>query len=289
MLPLASVDGGLVFEREAGWFGEASVQTLEPRLFYAYVPYRDQSNLPVFDTAEADFNFTQLFRENRYSGFDRVSEANQLTAALVGRVLDPATGAERLRGAIGQRFYFSPQQVTLPGGTASTGSESDLLLELRGVIARSWITDLYVQHSTLENRLVRAAAALRWQPRPGSVMGLAYRYKLDEIEQVDFAAQWPIAARWYGVGRANYSIRDKQWVELLAGLEYRDDCWALRVVGQSFVTIGEARTTSLLFQLQLNGVASIGTGLLDQLRRSIPGYQPIDLRQTGIGRYEDYE
>jgi LPS-assembly protein len=288
-LPLASVDSGLVFEREARWFGEASVQTLEPRLFYAYVPYRDQSMLPVFDTAEADFNFTQLFRENRFSGFDRVGEANELTAALVGRVLEPATGAERLRGAIGQRFYFSSQQVTLPGGTASTGSESDLLFELRGVIASGWITDLYVQHSTLENRLVRAAAALRWQPRPGSVMGLAYRYKLDEIEQVDFAAQWPIAARWYGVGRANYSIRDKQWLELLAGFEYRDDCWALRLVGHSFVTIGEARTTSLLFQLQLNGVASIGTGLLDQLRRSIPGYQPVDVRQTTFGRYEDYE
>jgi len=288
-LPLASVDGGLVFERDANWFGDASVQTLEPRLFYAYVPHRDQSNLPVFDTAEADFNFTQLFRENRYSGFDRVSEANQLTAALVGRVLDPATGAERLRGAIGQRFYFSSQQVTLPGGTASTGSESDLLFELSGLIARGWIADLYLQHSTLENRMVRAAAALRWQPRPGSVMALAYRYKLDEIEQVDFAAQWPIAERWYGVGRANYSIRDNQWVELLAGFEYRDDCWALRLVGQSFVTIGEARTTSLLFQLQLNGVASIGTGLLDQLRRSIPGYQPIDLQQGPIGRYEDYE
>ena len=288
-LPLASVDSGLVFERDANWFGDASVQTLEPRLFYAYVPHRDQSSLPVFDTAEADFNFTQLFRENRYSGFDRVSEANQLTAALVGRVLDPATGAERLRGAIGQRFYFASQQVTLPGGTASTGSESDLLFELSGLIARGWIADLYLQHSTLENRMVRAAAALRWQPRPGSVMALAYRYKLDEIEQVDFAAQWPIAERWYGVGRANYSIRDSQWVELLAGFEYRDDCWALRLVGQSFVTIGEARTTSLLFQLQLNGVASIGTGLLDQLRRSIPGYQPIDLQQGPIGRYEDYE
>jgi LPS-assembly protein len=288
-LPMASVDGGLVFERDADWFGEASVQTLEPRLFYAYVPYRDQSGLPVFDTAEADFNFTQLFRENRFSGFDRVSEANQLTAALVGRVLDPATGAERLRGAIGQRFYFASQQVTLPGGTASTGSESDVLLELRGVVARHWVSDLYVQHSTLERRLVRAAAALRWQPRPGSVMGLAYRYKLDEIEQVDFAAQWPLAARWFGVGRANYSIRDKRWVELLAGFEYRDDCWAVRMVGQSFVTIGEARTTSLLFQLQLNGVASIGTGLLEQLRRSIPGYQPIDAQQTAIGRYEDYE
>jgi LPS-assembly protein len=120
-------------------------------------------------------------------------------------------------------------------------------------------------------------------------MGVAYRYKLDEIEQLDFAAQWPIAARWYGVGRTSYSIRDRQWVELLAGFEYRDDCWALRLVGQSFVTIGEERTSSLMFQLQLNGVGSIGTGLQEQLRRSIPGYQPIDVQSRKIGRFEDYE
>jgi LPS-assembly protein len=112
------------------------VQTLEPRLLYAYIPYRDQSQLPVFDSAVADFNFTQLFRANRFSGNDRVSEANQLTAALVGRVIDPATGAERLRGAIGQRFYFSSDRVTLPGVAARSSSESDLLAEVQGTIAR---------------------------------------------------------------------------------------------------------------------------------------------------------
>ena len=288
-LPIASIDSGLVFERDARWFGEATVQTLEPRLFYAYVPYRDQSQLPVFDTAVADFNFGQLFRENLFSGNDRISQANQLTAALVGRVLDPVNGAERLQAAIGQRFYFTTDRVTLAPGTERVATESDLLFELRGAIAHGWITDLSVQHSTLESRLVRAAASLRWQPRVGSVLSLAYRYKIAEFDQIDVAAQWPLSARWYGVGRANYSIKDKTWLELLAGFEYRDDCWALRIVGHSFVTIGEARTTSLLFQLQLNGVASIGTGLMDQLRRSIPGYQPLDSRQPVFGRYEDYE
>ena len=125
--------------------------------------------------------------------------------------------------------------------------------------------------------------------RPNGSKLWRYRYKIDEIEQVSLATQWPIAARWYGVGLANYSIRDRRWVELLGGLEYRDDCWAARFVAQSFVTIGQAPTSSFMFQLQLNGVASIGTGLLDQLRRSIPGYQVLDPRMTGIGRYEDYE
>ncbi len=288
-LPIASVDSGLVFEREARWFGESSLQTLEPRLYYAYVPFRDQSQLPNFDSAVADFNFTQLFTENFFSGADRIGESNQLTAALVGRVLDPATGAERLRAAVGQRFYFSPQRVTLPGGTTRSGSESDVLVALRGTIARHWITDVAVQHSTLERRLVRAAASLRWQPRPGSVLNLAYRFKLDEIEQVDVASQWPIAERWYGVGRANYSLREKRWVEVLAGVEYRDDCWALRVVAQRFATIGQTATTSLFLQLQLNGLASVGTSPVEQLRRNIPGYQAIEPRTTAVGRYEDYE
>ncbi len=288
-VPIASVDGGLVFERDANWFGEATVQTLEPRLFYAYVPFRDQAGLPVFDTAVADFNFMQLFRENRFSGNDRINEANQLTAAMVGRVIDPLTGAERLRAAIGQRFYFASDRVTLPGVAPRSDTESDLLLELRGTIARGWFADVLVQHSTLESKLVRAAAALRWQPRPGSLLSVAYRYKIDEIEQIDLAGQWPLAARWYGVGRVNYSLRDRTWVELLGGVEYREACWAARVVVTSFVTVGQSPTTSLLFQLQLNGVASIGTGLVDQLRRSIPGYQPVDPRQATFERFEDYE
>jgi LPS-assembly protein len=288
-LPVATVDSGLVFEREAKWFGQDSLQTLEPRLFYAYAPYREQSQLPVFDSAVADFNFTQLFRANRFSGNDRVSEANQVTAALVGTVTDPATGIERIRGAVGQRFYFNPDRVTLVPGADRSESKSDLLLEARGAVTREWITDVYLQYSTLEDKLVRTAASVRYQPRPGSVLAVAYRYKIDEIEQVDVAGQWPLGARWYGVGRLNYSIRGKQWVEMLGGVEYRDDCWAVRVVAHSFVTINAGTTTSLLFQLQLNGVGSIGTGLINELRRSIPGYQPLNPLQGGFRRFEDYE
>jgi LPS-assembly protein len=288
-LPIATVDSGLVFEREARWFGEDSLQTLEPRLYYAYAPFREQSTLPNFDSTLADFNFTQLFTYNRFSGADRISDANQLTAALVGRVLDPATGAERLRGAIGQRYYFSSQRVVLPGGTVQLGTESDVLVAIRGVIARHWITDVTLQHSTLESRLVRANASLRWQPGPASVINFAYRYKLDEIEQVDLASQWPLSSRWYGVGRANYSMRESRWVELLAGLEYRADCWAIRVVAHRFATIADSSTTSLFFQLQLNGVSSIGTSPVEQLRRNIPGYQAIDAGPAALGRYEDYE
>ncbi len=106
-MPILSLDSGLIFDRDIEWFGRASQQTLEPRLFYAYIPFRDQSALPNFDSALADLNYAQLFTENIYSGYDRIAEANQLTFALATRVLDDETGAERLRAAIGQRYYFS--------------------------------------------------------------------------------------------------------------------------------------------------------------------------------------
>jgi LPS-assembly protein len=289
-LPIASLDAGLVFERDAHWFGESAVQTLEPRLFYANIPYRDQSRLPNFDSALADFNFAQLFNENIFVGGDRIGEADQVTAALVGRVLDPVNGTERLRALVGQRFYFSPQRVTLPGGAERSGDASDILFALSGTPARYWITDLALQHSTEQRRLVRASVAVRWQPRPASALSIAYRYKLDEIEQIDVAGQWPITARWYGVGRANYSRRDARWIELLGGFEYKADCWVARVVMHRFVTTTvETATTAFFFQLQLNGLASIGTSPIEQLRRNIPGYQVINPPPREPGRFDIYE
>ena len=292
-LPMASLDAGLVFEREGSWFGRDALQTLEPRLYYAKVPFRDQSTLPVFDTAEADFNFSQLFTENRFVGGDRISEADQLTAALVGRVIDPETGAERLRAAIGQRFYFGQERVTLPGEQPRTDRESDLLLSASGAIDRRWILDGSLQHSTLQNQIVRASLGVRYQPRPSSVVSMRYRYKLEEIDQIDVAAQWPLdfmgLPRWYGVGRANYSSRDSSWVEVLAGLEYQADCWVMRVVAQSYVTSTSTRTTSVFFQLELNGLGGVGSSPVETLKRTIPGYQVINRAPATPGRYDVYE
>lgn len=288
-VPIASLDAGLVFEREASWFGAPSLQTIEPRLYYAYIPYREQNALPNFDSALADFNFAQLFTENVFVGGDRIGQADQLTAALVGRVLDPATGAERLRAAIGQRYYRSPQNVVLPGGAPRTGDASDVLFALSGFLHRHWITDVAVQHSTELNQVVRATIGLRYQPRPASVLSLSYRYKLDELQQIDIAAQWPLSPKWYGVARVNYSQRDRRWVELLGGLEYKADCWTARVVAQRFATAVNEATTTVFVQLELNGLTSIGTSPVEALRRNIPGYQVINPPPREPGRFDFYE
>lgn len=292
-VPISSIDTGLIFERDARWFGAEATQTLEPRLYYSYIPYREQSMLPNFDSGLADFNFAQLFTENVFVGGDRIGEANQLTAAMVGRVLENDSGAERLRIALGQRYFFSPQRVVLPGGVPRTDKESDVLGSVMGVLDKNWTADVSVQHSTLQKQVVRASAGLRYRPRPASVLSLAYRYKLKELDQIDLAAQWPLKfiglPRWYGVMRVNYSKRDAQVVEAVGGLEYKADCWVTRVVMQRFVAADRKGTNTVYFQVELNGLSSVGSSPVESLRRNIPGYQLINPPPPQPGRYHDYE
>jgi len=288
-LPIASVDTGLIFERDVGWFGRASQQTLEPRLFYAYIPYRDQSNLPNFDSALADINYAQLFNENIYSGSDRISEANQLTAALTTRILDNETGAERLRASIGQRYYFTEQRVTLPGETPRTNKATDVLASLSAQLGRSWAIDLAAQYAAERSEFVRATAGTRWQPRRASVLSAYYRYQSNGIRQVDLSAQWPLSKNWYAVGRFNYSLEDKRLIDTVAGLEYQQDCWLLRFVVQRFATTALTTTTNFYVQLELNGLTSVGSSAANLLQRNIPGYQLLNPVPREPGRFDYYE
>ena len=273
-LPTVSLDSGLTFERETRFFGQAATQTLEPRLFYVRTPYRDQSKFPNFDTAEADLSFSQLFSENRFIGHDRISDANQLTAALVSRYIEPG-GAERMRFAIGQRYYFSDQRVTL--GAARNDSRTDLLLSAQGRVTDTLTAEGNVQYSQTVRSVGRSNFGVHWQPAPKRVVNLQYRRDvLNKLEQVEGSAQYPIGGRWYGVGRVNYSLPDNKVVEGLLGAEYKADCWVFRAVGQRTPTATGKATSSFFFQLELNGLTRLGSNPLDALRNSIPGYQLIN-------------
>jgi LPS-assembly protein len=288
-LPILSFDSGLVFDRDITWFSRSAQQTLEPRLFYTYIPYRDQSGLPNFDSALAELNYAQLFSENIYSGFDRIAEANQLTFAVSTRVLDTETGAERVRAAIGQRYYFSPQRVTLPGEAPRSGDATDLLAGLAAQLGVSWAVDFAAQYSTEQSQLVRASAGVRWQPRRASVISAYYRYRAGDINQVDIATQWPLSDRWYAVGRFNYSTRDSRLIDALAGFEYKADCWILRFAAQRFATTTEQATTNIYLQLELSGLTNVGTNAVKQLQRNIPGYQVLNPVPRQPGRFDYYE
>ncbi|OWY29374.1 LPS-assembly protein LptD [Herbaspirillum robiniae] len=286
-VPTVSLDSGMVFERESTLLGRSMTQTLEPRLFYVRTPYRDQSQLPNFDSGLADFNFAQIFSENRFVGHDRISDANQLTAALTSRLIEE-NGLERLRMAVGQRYYFADPKVILNGTTATTlGSKSDLLLSLGGQISKEFSTDNTVQYSETLRQMVRSTFGLRWQPAPKRVLNLQYRLDrtyvnpstglLDPLKQVDVSGQWPISQRWYAVGRINYSIPDKTVAEGLAGMEYKADCWVFRVVAQRIPTSSTKASTGFFFQLELTGFSKIGNNPLEAIKSSVPGYQNVNL------------
>ncbi|MET0961430.1 MAG: LPS-assembly protein LptD [Noviherbaspirillum sp.] len=274
-LPTFSVDSGLVFERDASFLGREATQTLEPRLFYVYTPYKDQSKFPVFDTALAEFNFSQIFSENRYVGNDRISDANQLTAAVVSRFIEE-NGVERMRMAVGQRFYFNDQQVTSPG-VAAAENKSDLLAAVSGQVTQALALEAGVQYSQSLRKTNASSFGVRWTPAPQQVLNLQYRKDVPTgVDLIDFSTQWPIAKRLYGVTRVNYSMLEKRVSEGLVGLEYKDDCWVFRVVAQRTPTATNVATSSLFFQLELNGLSSLGSNPLQALRTSVPGYTPVN-------------
>lgn len=278
VLPTFSFDSTLIFERESELLGNAYVQTLEPRLYYVYIPYKKQDRIPVFDTGLADFDFAQIFSENRYVGYDRVNDANQLTAALTTRILDADTGAERFKAMLGQRYYFEDQRVLLPGEAQRPANFSNLVASIAGLVAPKTYAEGTWEYNYKDRLNERFSAGVRFQPDYGKVLSASYRYTRDPlnqkalVDQVDISGQWPLAPRWYGVGRINYSLRDHQTLETIAGLEYNAGCWAVRAVAQRLSATSGTPDTSFFLQLELQDFASVGSNPLSLLRRSIPGY-----------------
>lgn len=304
-VPTFSLDSGLYFERDASFLGRDITQTLEPRLFYVRTPYRDQRDVPLFDTGIADINFAQIFNENRFAGQDRVGDANQLTAALIARTIE-MDGQERMRFALAQRVSFEqPRVVDVPyfystnfSGVADTTpistlpSRSDLIFAANGKVTDTLSVGAGWQYSESLQSTQQMHYGFKWQPGPMQVLNAEYRFKqISEVDpegmkQIDVSVQWPVAPRWYAVARSNFSIQDRRVLDGLAGFEYKQDCWIFRFVAQRYLVpstvagVTSSSTTSLFFQLELNGLSRIGSNPLEVLKRSIAGYQPINQPNT---------
>jgi LPS-assembly protein len=272
-LPVASLDTGLLFERP----GIDRTISLEPRLLYLYTPFRNQDELPLFDTGIPDLNLVQLFRSNRYVGADRVGDANQVSVGVTSRLLDNANGVQFLSATLGQTFYFETPRVRLPDEDTGRRSRSDLVAQLELNAFRHWSADLGVQWNPESSRQERSQIGLRYQPAPESVANIAYRFQRDRLEQAEASAAWPIADKWHGFGRMVYSLRDDGALERFAGVEYRSCCWRLRVLGRRFVSsrTGE-QDTGIYLQLELVGLASVGSAADAFLEGEIRGYSRPD-------------
>jgi LPS-assembly protein len=274
-LPIVSVDSGVELERTGRLFGSDYAQTLEPRLFYVYVPYKDQSLLPNFDSAQADFSFTQMFTENRFFGSDRMGDANQLTLAATSRWLAQDTGVERLKVTVGERFSFSAPRVNLVAPTAST-NKSDILLAATGQITHAWSLDSELQIDPNQSHIQRYNIATHYRPEAGKALNFGYRYTRNVLRQADISTQWPIFSRWSALAKWNYSLQDARILEAIAGLEYNQSCWTLRLVAQRFATATQQSNTSLFMQLELNDLVKMGSDPLSLLKQSVPGYTKLN-------------
>jgi len=287
LLPVFSVDSTLTFERSTSFLGTPLLQTLEPRLYYVYIPYRDQSRFPVFDTTVADFNLAQVYSENQFIGGDRINDANQLTAGVSSRFIDALDGRERLRLTLAQRFFFADQRVTLPNTVARTQNRSDVLAAVTGRMSQSWYADATVKFDLNAVRPDRTMLLLRYNPDPGRVLNFGYRYNRSSFEQVDVSGQWFFDERWSGVGRFAYSLFDRRATTKIAGIEYNAGCWVGRFVLQEFVTFTQDSVRAFFFQLELNGLSRLGSNPLEILRQNVTGYQRLNtLPQSQFN--EDY-
>ena len=243
-LPTASLDAGFTLERVSGSKGDR-LQTLEPRLLYLYVPYRDQDDLPVFDTGIPDLNLVQLFRTNRYVGPDRIGDANQVSVGVTTRLLDAGRGRQYVSATLGQAFYFEDPRVTLPGEPVRDRSSSDVVAEIELAAFKNWNARFAYQWNPDETQGERSETFIQYNPSPGRVLNAGYRFRRDLLEQVDVSGAWPINDQWRSFARFVYSLQEEKTLDQFLGLEYRSCCWALRLVARRFVSsrTGDAETS----------------------------------------------
>jgi LPS-assembly protein len=283
--PVFSVDSGLFFDRPVQWQwwgNQANIQTLEPRLFYLYVPYRNQSDIPVFDSAQIDPGYPWLFLENRFVGADRLGDANQLTTALTTRLLNANDGRELLRANIGYVYYFSEPQVTL--GTVPSAE-----VIAPGIIADSvfFLRPDLTLHGALEwqnksNDIQRGIVDLRYAADNGRIFNFASRYVRDSINELDISFIWPINEHWTSIGRWNYSLLDSLLMDIFAGFEHRECCWALRMVARQRRPSPEADKlqNAIYLELELTGLTNIGSNIEKVLADAILGRDISGTQQT---------
>jgi LPS-assembly protein len=275
--PVVSFDAGTFFERSSHWGQTNFVQTLEPRLFYLYVPDKNQDDIPVFDTGDYDFNFWTLFRENRFSGPDRMGDANQLALALTTRILDPDNGIQRFSASLGTLFYFRDREVTLPGEPVETDDSSNIIGEVTLNLARNWLAKSELQWNPHDSQTSRSDQHLQYRAGPRKLVNLAYRYREGIQEQADISFLWPISQSWHLVGRWYYSLDDKTTIETLGGLGYESCCWGAQFVARSFINDDSgSRNNSFFFQLELKGLAKLGKKVDSLLEHGILGYESHD-------------
>ncbi len=302
-IPTVSLDTGLVFDRSVRLFGQDYIQTLEPRLYYVYTPYRNQEFAPIFDTGESDFSLAEIYTPNTYAGNDRVADANRLTAGLTTRFIDPATGDERARFVIAQQYYFQSQRVTISDTQLpDQAKHSDLILGAALKLGAGFSSETAFQYNADNNQLVRSSIGFGFSPAAREVINVGYRYtranettlSTQPINQVLFSAQWPLTRRIYSVGRVNYDLASHRLVDGLVGFQYDADCWTFGLGIQRYAngvtaTGATSAGSRVLAQLTFKGLSNVDNGLTAAFRAGVNGYTPPPAPPAPLSRFTNYE
>lgn len=276
-VPIFSIDSGIAFERNAKWFGDSVLHTLEPRLFYVFAPEEDQDDVPIFDTSQVTLNnFSNIFRTNRFFGEDRVGDTNQITVGITSRVLDGESGDERLKFSLGQLVLLDDLELNFLGSQQPIEEGlGDLLSELR-TQSGAWSTYSYVQYSHEFDEIVTARFALGYTPQDDSRKNVSLGYYFargftTDVDQLTTSVNWPISDRWQFFANNRYDIESSESLESTIGLEYNGCCWKARITGTDRINnrFGrfsasddeDEKRTAVFFELELTSLGSISTGL----------------------------
>jgi LPS-assembly protein len=275
----ASVDSGLFLERETNLFGRGYTQTLEPRLFINKLAYEQQDQLPNFDSGELTFSYNTLFRQNRFIGYDRFGDEEKASLGLTSRFLRNADGREQLRLRLGQGFYRGERKVQLDGEPPDDADQTPMVADMRWNFGHDWYLYTEGQWDTHANERQRSSMRLGYTDRERRVFNLAFHDRpADDIRQSEIAAILPIHNNWRLVGRWLYDYENQRTVETLAGAEWRNCCWKIRLLSQRELTDEDGDTTleadtTVLLQIQMTGLGGFGGRVDSLLERSIPGYR----------------
>lgn len=287
-VPSAHIDAGLIFEKNMKT--ASHIQTLEPRIYYLHTPFRNQDDFPIFDTSEFEFGFEQLFRDDRFSGYDRVGDADRLSLGLTTRVLDLESGKEKLSASLGRIVYFRDRKVTLPGDTVDDEDSSEVAAELKIALSDRWDAIASALYDTHDDHTERNSVRFQYRGKNDFIFNASYRYRrrdieardpitgeLESLEQSDISMVLPINEKWRAVSRWNYDLEEQRNLEQLVGVEYDTCCWKLRLAGRRFRQDTDANfNNSIELQLVLKGLGQIGSSVGEYLERGIRGYDDRD-------------
>lgn len=292
-LPIVSVDSGLFLERGTRFAGKSYLHTLEPRLYYLYIPYKDQTHLPVFDSASLNLNYDAPFTDNRLVGTDRIGDANRLAIGVSSRLISSETGQQTAFVRVAQFYSLEDQDVLRQRlnaqgeledlGTPYTDLFSPLVAEA-GAEFGPWNLNGELQWDPNESAALKKWLRVQYRPANDRIFNFFYRSvrsnsgqlrrNLTDIEQTDLSFRWPLNPSWSVVGRWNYAIPEGRSPDLFAGVEYHGCCFGVRVVGRRYLTnLDGDFNTGVFLQLELKGLAGVGRNTVDFLHQAIPGYE----------------